>query len=76
MIVDFTGMDIANASLLDESTAAAEAMMMAFKIKKSAKFTFCVQNKCHPHTHVLFYLHSFLITVLTFVFFDMLLFVP
>ena len=50
MIIDLTGMDIANASLLDESTAAAEAMMMAFKIKKSAKFTFCVQNKCHPQT--------------------------
>ena len=50
MIIDLTGMDIANASLLDESTAAAEAMMMAFKIKKSAKFTFCVQNACHPQT--------------------------
>ena len=50
MIIDLTGMDIANASLLDESTAAAEAMMMAFKIQKSSKFTFCVQNTCHPQT--------------------------
>ena len=50
MIIDLTGMDIANASLLDESTAAAEAMMMAFKIKKSSKFTFCIQNTCHPQT--------------------------
>ena len=50
MIIDLTGMDIANASLLDESTAAAEAMMMAFKIKKSSKFSFCIQNTCHPQT--------------------------
>ena len=50
MIIDLTGMDISNASLLDESTAAAEAMMMAFKIKKSSKFSFCIQNKCHPQT--------------------------
>ena len=50
MIIDLTGMEIANASLLDESTAAAEAMMMAFKIKKNSKFTFCVQNICHPQT--------------------------
>ena len=50
MIIDLTGMEIANASLLDESTAAAEAMMMAFKITKNSKFTFCVQNKCHPQT--------------------------
>ena len=50
MIIDLTGMDIANASLLDESTAAAEAMMMAFKIKKNSQFTFCVQNSCHPQT--------------------------
>ncbi len=50
MIIDLTGMDIANASLLDESTAAAEAMMMAYKIKKSKQHTFCLQNSCHPQT--------------------------
>jgi len=50
MIIDLTGMDIANASLLDESTAAAEAMMMAYKIKKSKLHTFCIQNTCHPQT--------------------------
>ena len=50
MIIDFTGMDIANASLLDESTAAAEAMMMAYKIKKNKQHTFCIQNACHPQT--------------------------
>ncbi len=50
MIIDLTGMDIANASLLDESTAAAEAMMMAYKIKKNKLHTFCLQNTCHPQT--------------------------
>ena len=50
MIIDLTGMNIANASLLDESTAAAEAMMMAYKIKKSKQHTFCLQNSCHPQT--------------------------
>ena len=50
MIIDLTGMDIANASLLDESTAAAEAMMLAYKIKKSKQHTFCLQNSCHPQT--------------------------
>ena len=50
MIIDLTGMEIANASLLDESTAAAEAMMLAFKHSNKKKFTFCIQNSCHPQT--------------------------
>jgi len=50
MIIDLTGMEIANASLLDESTAAAEAMMMAYKIKKNKQHSFCIQNSCHPQT--------------------------
>ena len=50
MIIDLTGMEIANASLLDESTAAAEAMMLAFKQSNKKKFTFCIQNSCHPQT--------------------------
>lgn len=50
MITDLTGMEIANASLLDEGTAAAEAMMMAHSLatKKNAKIFF-VSNECHPH---------------------------
>ena len=50
MIIDLTGMEISNASLLDESTAAAEAMMLAFKQTNKKKFTFCIQNNCHPQT--------------------------
>ena len=50
MIIDLTGMEISNASLLDESTAAAEAMMLAYKQKNKLKDTFCIQNNCHPQT--------------------------
>ena len=50
MIVDFTGMDIANASLLDESTAAAEAVGLSYRlIKTNCKLVFVSEN-CHPQT--------------------------
>jgi glycine dehydrogenase len=51
MITDLTGLDIANASLLDEATAAAEAMAMAHSLKKSADaHAIFVSQNCHPHT--------------------------
>ena len=50
MIIDFTGMDIANASLLDEGTAAAEAMGLSHRLdKKNNKIVF-ISNDCHPQT--------------------------
>ena len=50
LIIDLTGMDIANASLLDESTATAEAMMLCFKQSNKNLNTLCIQNSCHPQT--------------------------
>ena len=50
MIVDLTGMDLANASLLDEATAAAEAMAMSHRVAKSKSDTFFVSSDCHPQT--------------------------
>ncbi|HSI14309.1 MAG TPA: aminomethyl-transferring glycine dehydrogenase [Chthoniobacter sp.] len=51
MVTDLTGLDIANASLLDEATAAAEAMHMAHALSKQAdaKAIF-VSERCHPQT--------------------------
>jgi glycine dehydrogenase len=51
MVVDLTGLPVANASLLDEGTAAAEAMAMAYGISGAAdRNTFFVSRDCHPQT--------------------------
>lgn len=49
-VVDLTGLDIANASLLDEATAAAEAMALAHRVSKSQKTKFFVDHHCLPQT--------------------------
>ena len=50
MIIDLTGMDIANASMLDEATAAAEAMAMARRLAKNPSVRFLVDADSHPQT--------------------------
>nr|WP_009631450.1 aminomethyl-transferring glycine dehydrogenase [Synechocystis sp. PCC 7509] len=50
VIIDLTGLEIANASLLDEATAAAEAMTMSYGISKNKSKTFFVSDSCHPQT--------------------------
>ena len=55
MLIDLTGMEIANASLLDEGTAAGEAMIMAFNsrsraAKKAGANHFFISDKCFPQT--------------------------
>ncbi len=55
MVIDLTGMEIANASLLDEGTAAAEAMTMLFSCrsrvkKKENSVKFFVSEQCYPQT--------------------------
>ncbi|MDB4793494.1 aminomethyl-transferring glycine dehydrogenase [Methylacidiphilales bacterium] len=51
MVADLTGLDIANASMLDESTAAAEAMTMLHGVRVNpAAHLFFVSSACHPQT--------------------------
>ncbi|NEQ16578.1 MAG: glycine dehydrogenase (aminomethyl-transferring), partial [Moorea sp. SIO3E2] len=50
MIIDLTGLEIANASLLDEGTAAAEAMSMSYGLCKTKAKHFFVSQTCHPQT--------------------------
>src|SRR3984957_12834509 len=51
MITDLTGLEIANASLLDEATAAAEGMAMCFALRKLPSVrAFLVSRTCHPQT--------------------------
>ncbi len=50
MIIDLTGMELANASLLDEATAAAEAMAMSRRLSKNPANTIVVDQDCHPQT--------------------------
>src|SRR5213079_703865 len=52
MVMDLTGLEIANASLLDEGTAAAEAMAMSYAVKgrDQDRHSFFVSEACHPQT--------------------------
>ncbi|MCU0925356.1 MAG: aminomethyl-transferring glycine dehydrogenase [Hydrogenophaga sp.] len=50
MVTDLTGMAIANASMLDEATAAAEAMTLAMRTVKSKSKVMLVSRACHPQT--------------------------
>ncbi|GAB5560206.1 MAG: aminomethyl-transferring glycine dehydrogenase [Synoicihabitans sp.] len=50
LVTDLTGLEIAGASMLDEGTAAAEAMMMAHRLRRGKGSTFFVSEACHPQT--------------------------
>src|SRR6516164_6412366 len=57
MIMDLTAMDVANASLLDEATAAAEAMALCHAVVPNRK-TFFVADSCHPQTIAVVQTHA------------------
>ena len=50
MVAELTGMHLSNASMLDEGTAAAEAMTLAFRVYKGSSNTFLVDADTHPQT--------------------------
>jgi glycine dehydrogenase len=50
LVADLTGLEIANASLLDEATATAEAMAMAQRISETGRTLFFADRDCHPQT--------------------------
>ncbi len=50
MVIDLTGLELANASLLDEATAAAEAMTMARRVSKAKSNVFFIDEACFPQT--------------------------
>ena len=50
MVIDLTGMPLANASMLDEGTAAAEAMTLARRVNTHQSNVFLISNDCHPQT--------------------------
>ncbi|MGI9601774.1 MAG: glycine dehydrogenase (aminomethyl-transferring), partial [Acidimicrobiales bacterium] len=50
VVTDLTGLDLANASMLDEATAAAEAMTLLHRVGRTTANTFLVDADCHPQT--------------------------
>ncbi|HAA55733.1 MAG TPA: hypothetical protein DCE42_13300, partial [Myxococcales bacterium] len=50
MTSDLTGLPLSNASLLDEATAAAEAMSLAYNVARQKKKDFFIAEDCHPQT--------------------------
>jgi glycine dehydrogenase len=50
LTIDLTGLDLASASLLDEATAAAEAMALAKRVAKTKSNLFFIDQNCHPQT--------------------------